>query len=150
MKSITFDIYKLPPSNKEFSNEPILENNTDHIDSGNEIVHELVNLEFEHLQQRYQHLLDQPPNLTEQTISYNQCSNSNESGITKWYKVIESNVRKPELHKVTPPLIKVPSCEDQIGEIRKKYDGKYITFTNNKRVLLLSCSERYICLIVGG
>ena len=96
MKSITSDIYKLSPSNKEFSNEPILEYNTDHIDSGNEIFHELVNLDSEHLQQRYQHLLDQPPNQTEQTISYNQCSNSNESGITKWYKGIESNVRKPD------------------------------------------------------
>ena len=36
--------------------------NTDHIDSENGIVHELLDVEFEHLQRRYQHLLDQSPN----------------------------------------------------------------------------------------
>ena len=46
--------------------------------------------EFEHLQRRYQHLLDQSPNQPEQTISNDQCSNG--SNVTKGYKVIESNV----------------------------------------------------------
>ena len=63
--------------------------NTDHIDSENGIVHELLDVEFEHLQQRYQHLLDQSPNQPEQTISNNQCSN--ETDFTKGYKLIESN-----------------------------------------------------------
>ena len=63
--------------------------NTDHIDSENGIVHELLDVEFEHLQRRYQHLLDQSPNQPEQTISNNQCSN--ETDFTKGYKVIESN-----------------------------------------------------------
>ena len=45
----------------------ILENNTDQIDSGNGIVHELLDVQDEHLQRRYQHLLDQSPNDPEQT-----------------------------------------------------------------------------------
>ena len=52
LKNITSNTYKLPPSNKESDNEPILEDNTDHIDSENEIVHELLDVEFEHLQRR--------------------------------------------------------------------------------------------------
>ena len=62
LENITSNTYKVSPSNKESGNEPILEDNTDHIDSQNEIVHELLDVEFEHLQRRYQHLLDQSPN----------------------------------------------------------------------------------------
>ena len=62
LKKITSNTYNVSPSNKESGNELILENNTDHIDSKNEIVHELLDVEFEHLQRRYQHLLDQSPN----------------------------------------------------------------------------------------
>ena len=104
--------------NKGSGIEPILENNTDHIDSENEIVQELLDAEFEHLQRCYQHLLDQSPNQLEQTISNDQCSNG--SNATKWYKVIECNLQNTELNKVTPPLNKVPSCEEQLPEIRKK------------------------------
>ena len=49
LKNITSNTYKVSPSNKESGNEPILENNTDHIDSENEIVHELLDVEFEYL-----------------------------------------------------------------------------------------------------
>ena len=59
VENITSNTYKLSPSNKESGNEPILEGNTDHIDSENEIVHELLDVKYEHLQRRYQHLLDQ-------------------------------------------------------------------------------------------
>ena len=110
LKNITSNTYKLPPSNKESGNEPILEDNTDHIDSENEIVHELLVVEFEHLQRRYQHLLDQSTNQSEQTISNDQCSN--ETDVTKGYKIIEPNIKNPQLNKVTPPLNKVRSCED--------------------------------------
>ena len=61
-ENITSNTCKVSPLNKESGNEPILEDNTDHIDSENEIVHELLDVEFEHLQRRYQHLLDQSPN----------------------------------------------------------------------------------------
>ena len=115
LKKITSNTYNVSPSNKESGNELILENNTDHIDSKNEIVHELLDVEFEHLQRRYQHLLDQSPNQPEQTISNDQCING--SNVTKGYKVIESNIQNQELNKVTPPLNKVPSCEEQLTEI---------------------------------
>ena len=105
LKKMTPNTYNVSPSNKEYDNELILENNTDHIDSKNEIVHKLLDVEFEHLQRRYQHLLDQSPNRPEQTISNDQCSNG-------------SNVQNQELNKVTPPLNKVPSCEEQLTEIR--------------------------------
>ena len=116
LKKITCNIYNLSPSNKESGNELILENNTDHIDSKKEIVHELLDIEFEHLQQRYHNLLDQSPNQPKQTISNDQCSN--ESNVTKWYKVIESNIQSQELNKVTPPLNKAPSSEEKLTEIR--------------------------------
>ena len=116
LKKTTSNTYNVSPSNKESGNELVLENNTDHIDSKNEIVHELLDVEFEHLQRRYQHLLDQSPNQLEQTISNDQCSNG--SNVTKEYKVIESNIQNQELNKVTPPLNKVPSCEEQLTEIR--------------------------------
>ena len=90
-----------------------------------EIVHELLDVEFEHLQRRYQDLLDQSPNQSEHTISNNQCSNEN--AVTKEYKVTESNAKNPELNKVIPPLKKVQSCEEQLTEVRKKYHDKYIT-----------------------
>ena len=122
LKKITSNIYNVSPLNKEFGNELILENNTDHIDSKNEIVHELLDVKFEHLQRRYQHLLDQSPNQPEQTISNDQCING--SNVTKVYKVIESNIQNQELNKVTPSLNKFPSCEEQLTEIRKKYTGK--------------------------
>ena len=116
MKKITSNTYNVSPSNKESGNELILENNTDHIDSKNEIVHELLDVEFEHLQRRYQHLLDQSPNQPEQTISNDQCSNG--SNVTKGYKVVGSNVQNQELNQVTPQLNKIPSCEEQLTEIR--------------------------------
>ena len=115
-KKFTSNTYNVSPSNKESGNELILENNTDHIDSKKEIVHELLDIKFEHLQQRYHHLLDQSPNQPKQTISNDQCSN--ESSVTKWYKVIESNIQSQELNKVTPPLNKAPSCEEKLTEIR--------------------------------
>ena len=112
LKNITSNTYQLSPSNKESGNEPILEDNTDHIDSENEIVHELLVVEFEHLQRRYQHLLDQSTNQSEQTISISNDQCSNETDVTKGYKVIEPNIKNPQLNKVTPPLNKVRSCED--------------------------------------
>ena len=101
---------------KESGNELILENSSDPIDSKNKIVHELLDIEFEHLQRRYQHLLDQSSNQPEQTISNDQCSN--ESNVTKEYKVIEFNIQNQKLNQVTPPLNKVPSCEEQLTKTR--------------------------------
>ena len=43
LKNITFDTWKVSPSY-----EPILENNTDHTDSEKKIVHELLDVKFEH------------------------------------------------------------------------------------------------------
>ena len=77
----------------------------------------------------------------------NQCSN--ESDVTKGYKVIESNFQNPELNKVIPPLNKVQSCEEQLTEIRKKHHDKCITFTNNKQVLQDHPFPKGTCLIVG-
>ena len=108
MKKITSNTYNISPSNRESCNELILENNTDHIDSKNEIVHELLDVEFEHLQRRYQHLLDQSTNQPDQTFGNDQCSNG----------CNEFNIQNQELNKVTPPLNKVPSCEEQLTEIR--------------------------------
>ena len=116
LKKITSNTYNVSPSNKESGNELILENNTDHIDSKNEIVHELLDVVFDLLQLRYQDLLDQSPDQPKQTISNEQCSNG--SNVTKRYKVIESNIKNQGLNKVTPPLNKVPSCEEQLTEIR--------------------------------
>ena len=146
-KNITSNTCKVFPSNKESNNKPVLEKNTDHIDSENEMVHELLDVEFEHLQRRYQHLLDQSPNQPEQTISNDQCSN--ESDVTKGYKAIEFNFQNPEIKKVTPPLNKIPSYDEQLTEIRKKYHDKYITFTNNKQVLPDHPFPKGTCLIVG-
>ena len=103
-KKLTSNTYNVSPSNKESGNELILENNTDHIDSKNEIVHELLDVKFEHLKRRYQHLLYQSPNQPKETISNDQCSNG--SNVTKGFKFIESNIQYQELNKVTPPLIK--------------------------------------------
>ena len=61
LKNITTDTYNVFPLNKESSNEPILENNTDHTDSKNEIVYELQDVEVEHLQRRYQHFIMSRP-----------------------------------------------------------------------------------------
>ena len=115
MKKITSNTYNISPSSRESCNELILENNTDHIDSKNEIVHELLDVKFEHLQRRYQHLLDQSPNQPEQAVSNDQCSNG--SNVTKEYKVIESKIQNQELNKVTPTLNQVLSCEEQLTEI---------------------------------
>ena len=104
-------------------------------------------MEFEHLQLRYSHVLDKSRNQPEQTISNNQCSN--DSDVTKRYRVIGSNVQNPELNKLTPPLNKAPSCEGQLTEIRKKYHNKYIAFTNNKQVLPNHPFPKGTCLIVG-
>ena len=118
MKNIRSNTYKVSPLNKESGNEPILEDNIHHIDSENEIVHELLFVKFEHLQQHYQHLLNQSLNQSEQTISNDQCSN--ETNVTKGYKVIESNAKNQESNKVIAPLNKIRSCEEQLIEIRKK------------------------------
>ena len=82
----------------------------------NEIVHELLHVEVEHLQRRYKHLLDKPPNHAVQANSNNQCSN--ESGVSKGNKVIESNVQNPELNNDTPPFNKVLSCKVELTKIR--------------------------------
>ena len=50
LKKTTSNTYIVSPSSKESGNELILENNTDHIDMKNEIVHELLDVQFEHLQ----------------------------------------------------------------------------------------------------
>ena len=91
LENITSNTCKVSPSNKESGNEPILEDNTDHIDSKNDIVHELLDVEFEHLQRRYQPLLDQSLNQSEHTISNDQCSN--ETTVTNRYKVTESKAK---------------------------------------------------------
>ena len=147
MENITSNTCKVSPSNKESGNEPILEDNTDHIDSKNEIIHELLDVEFEHLQRRYQPLLDQSNNQAEHTISNDQCSN--ETTVTNRYKVTESNAKNPELNKVIPPLKKVRLCEEQLTEVRKKYHDKYITFTNNKQLLSDHPFPKGTCLIAG-
>ena len=49
LKKITSNTYNVSPSNKESGSELILENNTDHIHSKNEIVRELLDVEFEQL-----------------------------------------------------------------------------------------------------
>ena len=46
LKNITSNTFKVSPLNKESSNEPILEKNTDHIDLKNEIVIQLLDVEF--------------------------------------------------------------------------------------------------------
>ena len=79
----------------------------------NEIADEVLDVKFEPLQGRYQHLLYQSPNQPKQSISNDQCS-----------KFIESNMQNQELNKVTPPLNKVPSCEEQLAEIHEIYNGK--------------------------
>ena len=77
---------------------------------------------------------------------YDQCRN--EPDVSKRYKVIEFNVQNPELNRVIPPLNKVPSSDEQLTEIRKKYRDKYITFTNNKQVLPEHHFPEGACLIV--
>ena len=49
LEKIPCNTYNISPSNKESGNELILENNTGHIDSKNEIVHELLDVKFEQL-----------------------------------------------------------------------------------------------------
>ena len=101
LKNITSDTYNVSPSNKESSNEPILENSTDHIDSANDIVYEMLNVEFEHLQRRYQHLISRQINqsrplaITNAAVSFD---------VTKGYKVIESNVQNSELNNRYPSI----------------------------------------------
>ena len=73
----------------------------------------------------------------------------NETDVTKGYKVAESNAKKLRLNKAIPPLNKVRSCEEQLTEIRKKYHEKYITFTNNKQVLLDHSFPKGTCLFDG-
>ena len=55
-------------------------------------------------------------NQPEHTISNDQYSNG--SNVTKGYKVLESKGQNQELNKGTPPINKVPSCEEQLTEIR--------------------------------
>ena len=108
--------HNVSPSIKESGNELSLENSSNHIDSKNEMSLWTARCRIWTLTATYQHLLDQSPNQTEQTLSNDQCSNA--SNVTKGYKVIESNIQNQELNKVTPPLNKVPSCEEQLTEIR--------------------------------
>ena len=49
LKNITPDTYNTSPLSKESSSEPIFGNYTDHIDSENEIVHILLDMEVGHL-----------------------------------------------------------------------------------------------------
>ena len=49
----------------------ILEDNNNHTDSKNEKVHELIDVEFEHLLRRYQHLFYLPPNQSRQLAMTN-------------------------------------------------------------------------------
>ena len=90
---------------------------------------------------------DQSTNQPEQIISNDQCSNI--SNVTKGYNVIESNPENQELNKRTPPLNKVPSCEEQLNGIHKKYHDQYTTFTNNKQLLLNNPFPKGRCLIFG-
>ena len=46
MKKVTSNTYNVSPSNKESGDELILENNTGHIDSKNEMVHELLDVDL--------------------------------------------------------------------------------------------------------
>ena len=46
LKNITSNTLKVSPLNKESSNEPVLEKNTDHVDLKNEIVIQLLDVEF--------------------------------------------------------------------------------------------------------
>ena len=108
--------HNVSPSNKESGNKLVLENNTIHIDSKNEMSPWTARCRIWTLTATYQHLLDQSPNQPEQTISNEKCSNG--SNVTKGYKVIESNIQNQELNKLTLPLNKVPSCEEQLTEIR--------------------------------
>ena len=147
MKNITSVTYNVFPSNNESIDQPVLENNTDHIDSKNQIVHELLDVEVKHLQWYYQHLLDQSPNHTGQTISNNQCNN--ESDVTERNEVIEFNVLNSKLNTDIPPLNRVPSCEEKLREIRKYYHDKYIMFTKNKQHLPNHPFRKGACLIVG-
>ena len=72
MKKITSNAYNISPSNRESCNELILENNTDHIDSKNEIVHELLDVDFEHLQRRTStYLISHPINQSKQLAMTN-------------------------------------------------------------------------------
>ena len=67
LKKITSNTCYVSPSNKESGNELILENNTDHIDSKNEIVHELLDVDFEYLQRRTStYLISRPINQSKQ------------------------------------------------------------------------------------
>ena len=112
----------------------------------NGIVHELLDVEVEHLQRCYKHLFDQSPHHVGEATSNNQCSNK--SNITKGNEVIESNLQNSKLNKFTPPLNKVPSCEEQLTEIRKKYQVSYSTFTKTKQVLPSHPFPKGTCLIV--
>ena len=67
--------------------------------------------------------------------------------ITKGYKVVESNAKNLELNKIIPPLNKFRPCQEQLTEVRKKYDGKYITFTINKQLLSDHPFLKGTCLI---
>ena len=90
---------------------------------------------------------DQSTNQPGQIISNDQCSNR--SNVTKGYNVIESNPQSPELNKRTTPLSKVPSCEEQLTKIHKKYHDQYTIFTNDKQLLLSHPFPKGRCLIVG-
>ena len=48
-----------------------------------------------------------------------------------------------------PPLKKVISCEEQLPEVRKKYQDKYIAFINNKQLSSDHPFPKGTCLIVG-
>ena len=102
-------------------------------------------MEVEHLQRCYQNLFDQSPHHVGEATSNNQCSNK--SDVTKGNEVIESNLQNSKLNKFTPPLNKGPSYEEQLTEIRKKYQGNYSTFRKTKQVLSSHPSSKGTCLI---
>ena len=71
------------------------------------------------------------------------------SKVIKGYRVIESNLQNSELNKVTSPLNKVPSHEEQLTQIRKKYHDKYIIFTNSKQIFPYHPFPKCACVIAG-
>ena len=115
LKKITSNTHNEFPSNKESGNELILENNTNLLIQKISGVHEMLDVEFEHLQRRSStYLISRPINQSKQLAMTNAAM----SLMLPKGKVIQSNIQNQKLNKVTAPLNKVPSCEEQLIEIR--------------------------------